>query len=347
MSAIQTAYQQLLNGVPGDKVKAQMRQTYKTLGSLNTNMSKVRALIKSGNHRHPNFDEQCKTLDPFKGEEGVSDFLTASLSDQLCIQKHHRIHGGWSSQAEEALSQLKILPDSMEGFTLTHSESLTLKKQHEAAQIKKNQHPVTVTEAGALLKHVRWLLQTAKPHMSFPRLVLPLSVVCGRRECELLNGRSTFAPSPNGATYTVFTGAAKKRGKEDTFTIPLLVEYDLFKHAFDVLREKQSDVGVTTLANEDVTSKYQSNLERDFPKVLPRLVLNGKRSLSVHGLRSLYMAYVDIGYTSPYTFAATAMKALGHESLFESHAYANVRLQDYDEIQGAFGPLVFDDTNDE
>ena len=42
MSVIQTAYQQLLDGVPGDQVKAQMRQTYKTLGSLNTTMSHVR-----------------------------------------------------------------------------------------------------------------------------------------------------------------------------------------------------------------------------------------------------------------------------------------------------------------
>ena len=346
MSVIQTAYQQLLDGVPGDQVKAQMRQTYKTLGSLNTTMSHVRKLIKDGNHRHPTFAEQCKTLEPFKGEGGVPEFLTATLTHQLDIQKQHRIHGGWSTRAEVALSQLKILPDNLQSFALTHSESLTLKQHHEAAQIKKNQHPVTIKEAGALLKHARWLLQTAKPHMSFPRLVLPLSVVSGRRECELLNGHSTFAPSPHGATYTVFSGAAKKRGKDDTYTIPLLVEYDLYKHALDILREKQRGEGVTTLENEGVTSRYQSNLERDLGKVLPALAPNGKRILSVHGLRSLYMAYISVGYASPFTFAATAMEVLGHLTLFESHSYANVRLEGCDEIQGAFGPLVFDD-NDE
>eukprot|EP00966_Prymnesium_polylepis_P272294 6290967-Prymnesium_polylepis.1 len=71
------------------------------------------------------------------------------------------------------------------------------------------------------------MLETAAPNHSFARLILPLLAVSGRRLGEVVNGRSTFAPTPHGH-YTIFSGQLKKRRPQPPYQIPLLVPFASF-----------------------------------------------------------------------------------------------------------------------
>ena len=75
-------------------------------------------------------------------EDGVGAFLQATLRQQCHIQKEHLIRGGWTEAAEAALRDIKLLPDSLDTFKLSYTESLTLKQRHEAAQLQKNRKVV-------------------------------------------------------------------------------------------------------------------------------------------------------------------------------------------------------------
>ena len=349
--------QLLLDGVDGDTVKERMRYAFvdedrearkeqRTLSSLHSMMTSIRAAVMARNIRSPSYDPSA-LQDLASAEPDVSAFLASPVALQCEIQRHHASKPSWSADAESALAALQILPASMNTFKLSQSECVALKQQQEAAIMKKNENCVVVANATALLKTATSMLESANSSQSFAALVFPLAIVSGRRQAELLNGQSTFTPSPLGSMYAVFDGQLKKHGKAQPYTIPLLVEYATFAKGFAALRAKQSElldagsyskVRVTALSNKQVNTRYGKLLRRALLKSKP-VVRGLPTGINEHVMRSIYAAYVYECFQCDSTFARTIMGVLGHTALQDSLAYNNVKLEGAEPLKGAFGEL--------
>ena len=358
MSLPQYFASKLLNGVDGATVKEELRRTFvdearmekkeqRTLASLHSMMTEVRNEVMARGIRSPSYDPSPLTS-LAANEPDVAAFLAAPVSLQVEIQRHHLSKPSWSSAAECELAKLQILPMSMNTFKLSQAECVSLKQQQERALMKKNENCVVVADATKLLKTVTTMLDYAHTKQSFATLVFPLAIVSGRRQAELLNGRSIFSPSPLGAMYAVFQGQLKKHGNSQSYTIPLLVEYNTFANGWTVLRAKQrelstsgsfSKVQVTALSNDQVHKRYNKTLRRALLKSKP--VIPGlPTGINEHTLRSMYAAYVYQCFQCHASFARTAMGVLGHEALQDSLAYSNVKLNGAEALCGSFGPML-------
>lgn len=325
------AIEKLLSDVPGIYVMNEMRKTYKTLASLNKHMSLVRTSVIRGGHRSPLYDDSV--LREYISEEGVSDFIASSLETQCFIKRAHTSTPVWSVGAEAALSSLRLLPDSLSSFHLSHAENLELKKKHEMAQVEKNSKVTVIGDAEGLLKAARRMLESASEHDSYASLAIPLLLVSGRRECEIF-GTSTFEASNNGEMYAEFNGQAKKRGECRPYVIPLLVEFSVFRKGYDCLKQKQGET-VKGFTSTQIGDRCSPLLH----KGLKRTPLTQLRRLTVHALRSVYASYVYTLFDCPYTFSRTIMLTHGHETLPVSLSYCSIRLEDCDGLRGVFGVL--------
>ena len=355
---IQHFVQRLLDGVDGAAVKEELRRTFvdearmekqeqRTISSLHSVMTDVRAEVMSRNIRSPSYDPSPLSA-LAANEPDVAAFLAAPVKLQVEIQRHHSSKPSWSPDAERELAKLQILPVSMNTFKLSQAECVALKQLQEAALMKKNENCVVVTDATNLLKTVTQMLEKAQSHHSFAALVFPLALVSGRRQSELLNGQSTFAPSALGSMYTIFQGQLKKHGKSESYTIPLLVEYSTFAKGWTALRAKQAElstcgsysmVNVTALSNAQVSKRYNKTLRRALLKSKP--VIPGlPTGINEHALRSIYAAYVYQCFQCHASFARTIMGVLGHSTLQDSLAYSSVKLNGAEPLSGAFGTLL-------
>ena len=357
MDFIQHAAQMLLDGVDGAEVMNKLRYAFvdedrtepRTLSSLNTVMTQVREEVIARGCRSPAYDP-TKLIALSHAEPDIQAFLMAPLRLQYGIQRAHATKPSWSAAAEMALSQLQILPKSMNTFKLSQAQVIELKQAQEAAQLTKNENVIVVQDATVLLKAAVTMVEHADVSHSFASLVLPLALLSGRRQTELLNGKSTFSPSARGATYTVFEGQLKKQGKAEAYTIPLLCEYATFLKGWSVLRERQSmcareapysKVAVQSLSNKQVKTRYQKSLARALKYQKPA-IRGLPRGIKEHDLRSMYAAFAFHCYDCRDTFARTAMHILGHSTLQESLSYNNVRLENADALRKAFGSYSTD-----
>ena len=62
--------------------------------------------------------------------------------------------------------------------------------------------------------------------------------------------------------------------------------------------------------------------------------------IHTHDLRTTYVAFVWLAFTSPWSFSRTCCRILGHDSMQESLSYQNVRLDGAGALQGSLGPLM-------
>ena len=143
---------------------------------------------------------------------------------------------------------------------------------------------------------------------------------------KVMNGQSTFVP--NAPTTCVFTGQAKKRDVETSYTIPLLCDVATIQYALTVLRLKQ---GHEILEPKACNARY-SNLLRDETTSIFAFAAHP------HQLRACYAAFVFHLYVSNTTFNRTAMRLLGHARLDVSLAYNAVMLHDAPPA-GCMGPV--------
>ena len=331
MSSIEIAATQLLAGAPADHAISTLRETYKTDSSLSSAMSRVRALILDRNQPPPEYD--TSELLSFISNPEIETFLASPLRDQHRIQREHRTRSSWGPEAEQALSRLQILPKSLDEFTLTKEETLSLKRQREESLLTKNDHLITF-DLQKLLQTCTAMLETASPTHPFARLILPLLAASGRRFGELVNGRSTFAPTTN-PHYTLFAGQLKKRRPQPPYIIPLLVPFSSFAKGLLAFRQKQGG-SVTNLTNAQATARYQPNAQRYLEAGgLPGVPL----SCHIHDLRSVYVASVDTLFLSPVSTPRMAMKLLGHETLLDSLAYSSAKAEDVGPLLHSLGPL--------
>ena len=210
MSIITAVAEQLMAGGTATHAIATLRETYKTESSLSSAMSRVRATILDRGQHPPEYDPgPLRALG--NGNPEIQTFLALPLKEQYAIQRAHRTRAAWGAEAEQALSQLKLLPANLDGFSLPREETLSLKRQREENLLAKNDGLLAIPDFAKLIATATAMLETASPTHSFPQLILPLLLVSGRRFAELVNGRSTFAPAPH-EHYTIFSGQLKKRG---------------------------------------------------------------------------------------------------------------------------------------
>ena len=109
------AAQSLLDNVPAPDVITFLAQRYKTPSSLETGISHVRKRVLATNARHPSYnDAQLRAL--MADNEEIAHFLEAPLEEQEQIQRRHKFHKTWTTDQEEALASIQLLPDNVKAL---------------------------------------------------------------------------------------------------------------------------------------------------------------------------------------------------------------------------------------
>lgn len=325
MDRTSLAVAMLMRGDKGEAVLEWLRaQTPGNLSALSVSISRVRTAILPTLTLSPCV---AQTLAPYLHEEGVRSFLSLPLAEMVQQQRAHRFHPTWSEEAEAALARLPLLPSNLAALKLSPAELMQLEQQREAVLLRKQGDLIHVHDAEQWLLHAIYLARQSTVQMSVSRLVIPLLLLSGRRSTELLNGQSSFLPTPR-LTTTLFLGQIKKRGASVPYEIPLLCDYNTFAFALGVLRAKQ---GYTVLDAAACNRKYAPVLNETIPRLFPM-------APKAHALRSMYASFVYHLYDHASTFNDVIMRVLGHEKLAVSLSYNSVVLHGAGE-PGVLGPL--------
>ena len=293
-----------------------LRASCSTTKALSCAITRVRKAVLDALPVPP---EVHGAMQPYAREPGVATFLQSSLRNMVEVQRMHRSTPEWSDEAERALHRLVLVPPALAELKLSHAELLSLKHTQEAGLLKKQAALVRIPNALQWLQYAVQLARTSDHGMSIARLALPLLLLTGRRETEILNGKSVFTPTPRPTTC-VFSGQLKKRGKAVPYEIPLLCDLPTVLHALRALRCKQ-EFQVLEPAACNATYAQQLITKHVFPFCD-----------HPHQLRAAYAAYAFCLYARETTFNLAAMRMLGHEKLETSLSYNSVVL---DGMEGA------------
>jgi hypothetical protein len=329
--------QLLIDGTEGSDVVKLLQTRFRTLSSIDSAFSHVRKLVMESGARASGYDDSAlRALLPSSanGQE-ITSFVDAPLKDQVRIKRAHGSNPTWSAEEEAALSEVKLLPPNMEAFGFTKAQSFALKRQKEENLVKKNETMIVV-DPGRIIEACTAALKAADVATSFPALAIPLLVLSGRRQTEMM-GNGSFAPGPVLMSAT-FTGQLKRKSQEaGAYVIPLLCPYDVFAKGIAVLRAKQATLRPHDQTDtRDVESRYSPDIARALKN---SMLLSLPDGIKCHDLRTIYFNTVYWCYTSPYSFDRTAMCVLGHDDLHSAKAYGNVRIENAAALYGAFGPL--------
>jgi integrase len=305
--------QRLLDGEEGSTVMEAMRERYTTVRSLSSKVSLVRSMCTPS----PAFKDAVEKETIALPSPSRDDFRSRAFS-------RYRRGGGDDQQVDapvaEALQRLppRMLPN-VRSFKVTRGEMLSCKRAGAQSARAKNEHCLCLA-AGQLLDGARCVLERAEEY-TVCEIALSLLLATGRRQCEILNGRSTLdAFLEHGLR---FEGQAKQRGDQGgkNRIIVSLLESSLVIHAFHVLRSKQQHA---VLTNTQTSLRYQSALCRSLhahPFLSP--------CRKVHALRGVYaclcLRLFEWGDASD---AFVTMQLLGHAGIQESLVYTAVRLTD-------------------
>ena len=263
------------------------------------------------------------------------------------------------TRVRNALRAQGLDPPSLKTFCMNEEESLQYKRHLESSLLLKNENLIVIPDTRALYKQLVTLLETAKPTMSFPRLILPLLLCSGRRLTEICSPRSRYEPVEGHPHYCWFTGALKKKTADHVGVIPLLVPFDLFASALAVLRAKQlqddprdrrrAKTRVGELSNESIKRRYGHSTNM---ALVGGTVLNlptyhcfkrgQERACHDHDLRAIYSAFCYILFDCTESYCRTAMRILLHTTLVESLSYSHVRLDGGELLEGTLGLLRVD-----
>lgn len=311
-------------GEDGALILNALRLHYKSVRSLSAKISGIRKLALSR-------IRLTHELQAYSHVPEVVAFAAKNAYEQTQFLRSQKKNPTLAHDVLDALRGVEVIPHNFKEFALTRDETMACKQLAEDAQIKKNDHVVIIAHASHILCNAVYNLEHAA-EINMSLLACCLMLVSGRRLAEMLNGKSTFVPVSRSTVS--FDGQLKKRHECGEYTIPLLVDSDLFVRAFKTLRTRQLALtpDLCQLSNVQVTAKYQGNLARQL-----------KESFNafhhIHVLRSFYASAVFEAYTVNATFARCAMQCLGHETLQESLSYNNVVLRDFETHRGTMGDL--------
>lgn len=318
----------LIAGNDGSEVVMLLKKIYKTPASLSSKISVIRKkALQQMKSTH-------KELQEFEDDVNVKTFLDSSVYDKLYMIKKHKDEGSvFACDAWKIIDLLDVVPTNFAAFRLCTEDSEKCKQLSEEAQIRKNDNVFVIDNADNILRNVVYNLENYA-NISVTLLACCLMIVSGRRLGEIMNGRSEFLKCES--TVVQFRGQLKKRNDFDGYRVPLLTKSCVFLNAFAHLRSKQKKVhpNFAEWSNDHVTSKYQGNLTRQLHTSYPMFQ-------HLHVFRSFYISAVYEMYETDITFARCAMLCLGHDSLKESLAYNNVRIEDFNHHRKIFGKLSF------
>jgi hypothetical protein len=292
---------------------------------------------------HPDFYRSSLSLRKIsQSDANAMNFFSYALRQQYDIIR--KPPDSWSKEAKNALKSIKLLPENVNSFKLTRDENVELKKERGETREKNSSVIVEVQDANALLREVKQILENASGETPWTKLCMCLLIASGRRTCEILGGLSCFSPSVN-KLFCIFEGQAKKRfnpeSSPDPFEIPLLVEFDTFLRAYNVLRSQvhvlrsqvEDDDHAQLVAHKRRThDSFQSTLGKAIQKgglqSLPQSKSNDTDNVSPHSLRKIYLSIVDELYRKQWRIAQTQMakRVLGHEDTLESLPYLTVNV---------------------
>jgi hypothetical protein len=320
------------SGVSAAEILARMRLRYTTVRSINVHTCLVRQLCAPS----PAYVAAKNALLESEEDEETRARLAAALAN-----------GGKTADAD-IRERLATLPhrlcDNVYALRVTRDEMYECKRLATRGAMKKNCTRRSV-DGRALLSEARALV--AHPEAAPPGVLdlsMALMIVTGRRTCESLNGRSTFASArgeegeegeeetPPVAEYAArFGGQAKRRasgGEDDVYEIPLLAPLAQVARAVRELRRRQRgrDKEEVELTNRAASRRYQSELRK-------RLQAKGGAWDAVgcvHDLRGIYacMCLRLFKWPPEYSEAYVAMSILGHRGLHESLVYTPFFLGD-------------------
>lgn len=203
-------------------------------------------------------------------------------------------------------------------FTVSRDELRECKRASARRAIVKNKFAERV-DGRALLRHARAVVAScADAPWCVPELTFALMLTTGRRECEILNGRSTLEPHTE---YSMtFRGQAKKRGADEPLVIPVLAPATSVASALCQLRDRQKH---RVLSNVETSRRYQSYLSRYIASS------PWQQCRRVHSLRGLYACMASRLFDwGSHSSAFVTMCVLGHSGLAESLVYTPFHLGD-------------------
>lgn len=351
VSVYQPWIDDLVKGKPGSEVIKDMRDYYERCGeskgdvnvcTLKTKVSNVRkaailALSPSG--LHPTYKKSEKALLALRSDttsqcaERIDDFVNKSTFERAKIVARSSRKDGRKSLCEnfsdkkvvDAFAKLRILPANFDTFRINMDEADTCKTTSRRKRLRRK--PLDIPDLDAVFDHARQVLKAPEKRRK-PEVVLALMLASGRRETEILNGRSRFEPVRGFVHGCLFQGQLKstKRMNELFFKIPLLVPLADFKRGLTTIRDWQGDV--QTLTTKQVSERYQPNLSRE-----TKHAFGGVELPKAHALRSIYMKCVLTLFKWQDMDSRVAKYCLGHATQEQQLSYNYVRLTAEDEAK--------------
>lgn len=286
-------------GETAETVMVDLRARYTTLGCVNVKACLVRRMCTPPREH----TEACERM--VAGDERLREWFDGKT---FCDGVDARVWGALPPSRAENVRR----------FTVSRDELKQCKRASAQRAIVKNKYAERVG-GRKLLAHARDVVDAtcAGTHTHVIELALALMVLTGRRECEILNGRSTVSVHTR---YSLsFGGQAKKRGRGTTYVVPVLYDASCIVAALERLRDLQHRA---TLTNRATSLRYQSHLSRYLASHAPWC--DCKR---VHSLRGIYTRMATRLFDwRDHSEAFVAMCILGHSGITESLVYTPFHL---------------------
>lgn len=336
MSFINDQVELLLNGCPGKDVISNLKNHFKTHYSFEKNVSNVRRLFLEKDVRHVEFEENFKNIQTYMIRVEMSDnhlkqldkFKSMNLIDQydtILRTKKTGFFPGYKNVNDKILN-LKLLPENMESFQIEEKDMIVCKEQKKETLLQRNREAIDLKRPLKILeKQVKVLEEGSKNKIDE---ILALLLVSGRREAEILNGKSEFSSVPNLPYHVYFTGILKKKNnpmeekKPLTIMIPLLCESNIFLKGLERMRASQKS-DIVDLTNKQVSNRYCSQLKNAIKSRFPMIH-------KTHDLRGVYIKMVDQIYIHSLAFPYLCMMCLGHDAIEDSLHYQKINIVEND-----------------
>ena len=302
MDFLKSCATRLDDGEEAASVMRDLRERYRTVRCVNVKACLVRGMCAPT----PEYLSACEELVARRPElyamyDATTGIFSSSV-DRTLICSLPRRHN-----------------ENVRTFTISREEARECKRTSARNAIVKNKFAERVN-GRVLLRHARFVIDTCADETaewSIPELTFALMLVTGRRECEILNGWSTFVVHTE---YSMtFHGQAKKRGSAEPLVVPVLARSTRVEAALRVLRKRQNH---SRLSNVETSRRYQSYLSRYISDTAP-----WKQCRRVHSLRGCYACMGSYLFEwGSHSSAFVTMCILGHSGLNESLVYTPFHL---------------------
>jgi len=337
----------LLQGVDGASVVENVRRYYNTDYSFEKNVSNIRRLYLKRTVRHPCFEHDLQAIvhilhsetfpDKNKTLQAFDQFSKMTIEDQYDVlhKSTKNLLFSHCTNANERLKQLKLLPENFYTLKLSEEDHKSAQQNKNLSLLHRNLNIIKLCNSYEVLNtHVNILKFGSRNKIDE---IMSLIFVSGRRETEILNGKSEFHQIDHMPFHAKFIGVLKKKKQligeniTETLIIPLLCEFTTFKTAFDRMRGHQSD-DIQIMTNKQISNRYCSQLLDARKKAFPTLT-------KTHDLRALYVKFANIMFQHNLAFPLFCMVSLGHDVIQDTLHYMTTSIEEDERLLGVNGYL--------